>query len=87
MGTYSPIYKSTYDLLRGLRGLRGLISLSGVISTLNLQVWGVSEIRGTFLVSPLKGNPTVWGSIYGLPFLSSAPHIIIRAPVFGLVTL
>ena len=40
MGTYNPNDKSTYNLLRGLRGLRGVIStvITGVISTLNLQV-------------------------------------------------
>ena len=47
MGTYTPNCKSTYNLLRGLRGLRGLIRavIIGVIRTLNLQVRTVS-IRG-----------------------------------------
>ena len=35
MGTSNPNHKSTYNLLRGLRGL---ISIIGVLSTLNLQV-------------------------------------------------
>ena len=37
MGTYNPHDKSTYNLLRGLRGLMGT-GIIGVISTLNLQV-------------------------------------------------
>ena len=36
MGTYNPINKSTYSLLRGLRGLINAGRI-GVISTLNLQ--------------------------------------------------
>ena len=37
MGTYSNNYKSTYKLLRGLRGLTST-AIIGVIGTLNLQV-------------------------------------------------
>ena len=38
MGTSKPNYKSTYNLLRGLRGLIRSTVLLGVPSTLNLQV-------------------------------------------------
>ena len=37
MGTDNPNYKSTYNLLRGLRELISIV-ITGVISTLNLQV-------------------------------------------------
>ena len=37
MGTYNHSYKSTYNLLRELRGLISTVSIR-VISTLNLQV-------------------------------------------------
>ena len=37
MGTYNHSYKSTYNLLRGLRGLISTV-ITRVISTLNLQV-------------------------------------------------
>ena len=50
-----PNWKSTYNLLRGLRELRGLISavLSEVTSTLNLQVW-LPRLWGSQLRSLLK---------------------------------
>ena len=35
MGTYNHNYKSTYNLLRGLRGLISTVTI-GVLSTLNL---------------------------------------------------
>ena len=37
MGTYNHSYKSTYNLLRGLRGLIST-AISRVVSTMNLQV-------------------------------------------------
>ena len=41
MGTYTHNYKSTYNLLRGLRWLIRAVIL-GVVSTLNLQ--GLSRV-------------------------------------------
>ena len=43
MGTYNPSYKSTYNLLRGLRGLISTV-INGVRGTLNLQVFGGSML-------------------------------------------
>ena len=37
MGTYNHSYKSTYNLLRGLKGLISRVIIK-VISTMNLQV-------------------------------------------------
>ena len=44
MGIYNQSYKSTYNLLRGFRGLISTV-ISGVISTMNLQV---SESEGSW---------------------------------------
>ena len=44
MGTYNTSCKSTYNLLRGLRGLISTVIL-GVTSTLNLQVGQVLGLK------------------------------------------
>ena len=50
MGTYNHSYKSTYNLLRGLRGLISTV-ISRVISTMNLQV-GFRGVQGSVGLKP-----------------------------------
>ena len=47
--------------------MRTRISYPLISATLYQGLWGVSEIRGTLLRSLFSGDPTIWGSIFGVP--------------------